>query len=368
MLLLQGDLHVTDHIWSTQRDITGDARQGYDQVIDLGIQLFESGRINAIMLLGDLFDTINPRTELIRHVRQGIERCQAASLPVYYIDGNHDKRPTPWLNAVHDWPQYVGGGRPFQVVDGGPQLCALDYNVFDVVEGFCRELPECDALFLHQQCRQYMDIAGAWDFDLGWLPDRVRRVVMGHVHDTWDYDMGGGRSAHYTGSTHMRAIDQLYDKSSLLLNADLSVARLPLRSRPATAIAIRMPAEIEAIHQWLESVVDPHLPPVIHLTHPISLADDVRSAIAVCERHPTNPLFIRKQVSDIDDIGQLVDVRQARPSATAAELLPEVIDPQAYPESFRLVLDLIKEGNNQETTISETYQAAVGRRHQTQEC
>lgn len=358
MLLCQGDCHVTHHIWTTQRDIHGDAFYGFEQFIDKGLGLWGSGKIKAVVLMGDLFDTITPNTAFLRFVREQIERCRAVSLPILYFDGNHDRRATPWLEAIHEWPTYIGDGRVTTI--DGVVIRALDYSDYDTVENFVRGLDgePCDILMLHQQCRQYMDIPGVWDFDLAWVPDNVRLVVMGHVHDAWSFDMGDGRQALYTGSTHMRAADQTYQKSTTLINKDLSVERLPLNERPFIAKTLTSVDELTTLDEWMRTVPEhSRLAPYIKLTYLTDIAEPVKIHIEALQQQYPNLIVSTKAVSLLSELATDVDVRELMDHMSIPELLSHLVNQEQEPLVFQLALALVTGVQPVEDVIADLYKA-----------
>lgn len=362
MILFQGDLHVTPYIWSGQRHVRGDAEFGFDRVIDQAIELYDSGRIKALCLLGDLFDTVNPPTGCIQHVRRGIDRLQQSGCRLLFIDGNHDKRPTPWLTAIHSHPEWVGDGQPFDFE--GLTIAGLDYQEFDQVGEFVQNLgDEVDVLLLHQTIRQYMDIAGAWEVDLSDIGSNVRRVICGHVHDVWETQFGDDQWAYYTGSTHARAIDQLYPKSSLLLNRDLSVERLPLPSRQLLNLPLSVAEEIDKAYDWLDGLGDQQpLPPLIRLVFPRSLSEAMKLHLQTLTAHPSQPQTIVRHVADFlsVDLQQVEETRADQPVTDMAEQLKKLVDPDKESREFRLVLQLMKEQQPVDQVIAQNYQQLMG--------
>lgn len=355
MLLAQGDMHVTHYIWTKHRDIIGDGRLGFEQVVDQAIRLRDEGAIRYLFLLGDLFDTINPHTSLIAFVRKQLERCQEANLPVYYIDGNHDKRTTPWLEAIHDWPQYVGDGKPFHPT-GCPVMAALDYNDATTVEDWCAQLDsEVEVIFLHQQCRQYMDIPGMWDFDLAWVPTTVKRVIMGHVHEPWTHEFGDDQIAYYTGSTHLRAIDQQHPKSALLLRKNLEVDRVTLQERYIRHYNVASAEDLQPITSELDAVTSHVLPPVIRLYFIHEMKDAVDQLVTELQAKPCSPIVITKSVTTFEKPAAIIKPGQLTSAISPSEVLSEIVNNDEEPIVFRTVLGLLDESTPQQTTIEHAY-------------
>lgn len=353
MILCQGDLHLSQYIWTKYRDIEGDSQYGLTQFVDHGLRLFKEGKVSHLFFLGDLFDSISPSTGIVQVVRSEIDRCKEAGLPVLFIDGNHDKRPVPWLSAIHSWAKYVGDGQPFEIQ--GQTLAALDFTDIDSVEQWVRSLPEeVSTIFLHQQCRQYMDIPGIWDFDLDWVPQTVRRVIMGHVHDAWKFEYRAGCCAYYTGSTHMRAIDQSYDKSSLLLKADLSVERLPLKERPTRRFDIEFLPQLDDVREWVEQKLESELPPVAMVYYHLAEQEDVLPVL-----HELDQSFAGRVIPRLAHEkrkGEKADQSAAPTLTSLSELASQVADPEEQPHVFRLAMDVMGGSTPIEQLVEQRYQ------------
>ena len=204
-----GDAHIAETIWTKRAQVTGDAYLAFSRAVDVSLTY----RVPTI-LLGDVFDTVNPTTNDVEFCRQQMSRLQQAGLPVYYLQGNHDQRPKPWLKAIHEHPQYVGDGRPFQL--DGLTIRAFDYAQHDRIQATLANLQMetvPDILLLHQAVRQALNFQGAWNCDLDWVHPEVRLTIMGDIHTPWSGKTAGGR-AHYTDALHPRADEEFGRKSS----------------------------------------------------------------------------------------------------------------------------------------------------------
>ena len=90
LLLAAGDIHLDHWIWRRHRTITGDAQLGFDQLIELALRYR-----CPLVIVGDLFDTVDPDSSLVSYFRQCMDRLQRESIACYAIQGNHDRRPIP---------------------------------------------------------------------------------------------------------------------------------------------------------------------------------------------------------------------------------------------------------------------------------
>lgn len=265
-----GDIHLDPFIWKRHRHITGDAVVGFSSSVDHAINLGV-----PFVMVGDIFDTVDPPPAMIKQFRTQIDRLATAGLRCYGIQGNHDKRPTPWYQAVHDWPIHIGDGVPVEI--GGLRCRGFDYATRDSIQESLVNLSDpTDCLFIHQAVRQYLGFEGAWNTDLAWVPEVVRMVVMGDIHACWETEIRPGVTAYYTGSTHPRDISQVGPKSVLVVNRDLTVRRAVIPSRPITRIRAEATDQLDLALQWVTAADRTVLPPVCFLSVTPDLQRDRR--------------------------------------------------------------------------------------------
>lgn len=260
-----GDIHLTNYIWTRHRSITGDAPLGFKAFIDHGIRLHV-----PIVIVGDLFDSIEPDSSDVELFRTEMDRCRDAKVAVYAIQGNHDKRATPWYTAIHSHVLHVGDGTPFQL---GPFQCqAFDYAPKDTISAsIAKIVPKTTIVFLHQYCRQYMPISKSWNFDLDLIS--VPLIIMGDIHAHWSCQTKSG-FAYYTGASHARDITQGGPKRCLMVDEELGVHPLLLPSRSIerhTFLTKQAITDFAAIYRAPESP----LQPVCQLSYTLDLVEDV---------------------------------------------------------------------------------------------
>ncbi len=118
--LALGDLHLDTAIWRKHRQVTGDPQAALRCLVDLAAELKV-----PMVLLGDIFDVSDPESSLVQFFRSEMERAHAAGVPVYCIQGNHDKRTVPWYTACSPYPVHVGDGKPVAI--NGVSCIGYDY-------------------------------------------------------------------------------------------------------------------------------------------------------------------------------------------------------------------------------------------------
>ena len=200
--------------------------------------------------MGDIFNSTRPDAESIRVFREGLALMTKAGLPVYAIQGQHDRALPPWPVAVDENIQYVHQ-KVFVPIAGGPMFYALDNyaNPVELKEELSNMPDTVHTVVLHQLMREVFPMEGVWDADTEWLPKHVNTLFVGDFHEPVEFTWDGGRGW-YSGSTYMCKIDEPYTKSvlraKLLPNGELGVDRVPLITRPFTEQNISTEADLDA--------------------------------------------------------------------------------------------------------------------------
>lgn len=338
--IASGDLHLNPLIWRKYRQISGDAFYGFTQVVDLGLELYV-----PIVLVGDIFDSVDPSPDIIRFFRQQMDRCMEDKLPVYVIQGNHDKRPSPWPHAVHDWPIYIGEGKKNFTING-VSCRGYDYATRDEIQeqlehlGTLQDLPQ--VVFLHQAVKQAIPWEGSWNCDLEWVPEKVPLVVMGDIHKEWEAPVRPGQMAYYTNATHARNMSELGQKSVLVVNKDLTCARAPLTSRSVAPVAVSTDEEFDQFTTVLSELVSDTSPlaPVAFVRHTPEFAERVIAASLESQ----NVHLIREEVALEEGETLVLDLTEEQEfEISLAGMLAKVLDPDVYPDEFQMVLELLDE-------------------------
>lgn len=341
--IASGDQHLDDLIWRRHRNITGDAALAFRQLVQAAIDLKV-----PLVLVGDLFDTTDPPSHLVRLVREEFERCAQAGIEVFAMQGNHDKRPNePWYTAISSNVRHIGDGE--QHLIGGIRCIGLDYAVKDVI---CEQLsglrdridngiPAPQILFLHQACRQALRFEGAWNCDLDWVHPSIPLVVMGDIHAQHNFELAGGGKALYTGATHPRSLDEICGKGFVAVHDDLTVERLPLAGRFFGKVVWAEPAEVnlELVLADLRSVGAHPLPPVLWLRYsPECMADAQRLAEEV-QRLRVETIIVDEPLSARED-GKPVEV-DTSDLPSVPKLLASLLNPDQDAFAYQLALDLM---------------------------
>jgi DNA repair exonuclease SbcCD nuclease subunit len=257
-------------------EIRGDAKASLRYAVDYCVSNGFS-----LKLAGDTFDSTSPTSDDVNAFRVEIDKMQAAGLPVYAIQGQHDKASPPWFGAVHPHVQHVHG-KVFEPAVG-IRMMAFDYMSAGDIEAAVAEIPpDVKWVMLHQAARPVLDIPGAWNFDPAWLPPWVKIAIMGDIHKAEEFTFGDGSKGIYPGSAHMLSTDEQWQKSMLLEEAvgdSVRITRIPLPSRRYVEAIVLNPEDLKAACAAVrEEGKDDTIPPVFIVKH--SGVDGVASALA----------------------------------------------------------------------------------------
>lgn len=338
--LALGDIHLDTLIWRAYRQVSGDAVQAFKAVTQMAID-----RHLPLVLVGDVFDVVDPDPWLVREFRLEMDRLARECVPVDVLQGNHDRRRTPWTTAVHDHSRYIGDGRPRDI--GGLKCVAFDYDTRDNIQRKLSELQTAivakktgipQVLFLHQAVKQALRFEGQWNCDLEWVPEQIPLVVMGDIHTEWSARVRPGQMAYYTGASHPRDLSQLGQKTCMLVNDDLSIERLPFPGRPINAMQVMTTVDVEKAREWLQTALasKPALPPALFL----KFGPDVGREVMKLEQEFTAALIMPKPLTEIN-LDQTVEQVTQDTTLNADELLRQLVDPEKEPQVHQLVAELL---------------------------
>lgn len=229
MFIFSADWHLSKLTWTDRPEIADDSYRSVSQIVDLAVNTR-----SPLLAAGDLFDKRSPDTESVVFMCRQMDRLQAAGVPLYYIQGQHELRDPPWFSA-HLWPKHMHG-QSF-VVDG-LRFYGLDWTPRGELQ---RQLdlvpPDTDVLMCHQVWTELMGGVGQQD---GAISDVsfVRYVMTGDYHKTLTAGFQGKTGQVRLcspGSVSVRKIDEPADKYVFVCNVDknreISVASSRLDTR-----------------------------------------------------------------------------------------------------------------------------------------
>lgn len=142
------DWHLSRLTWQHRPRLTGDSFFALQQIVR-----FCRDRKCALLAGGDLLDKDRPDSAAIVELCQLMSQMAEAGLPVYYIQGQHERASPPWL-ASHGWPQHV---HERAVSLPGGLMYGLDWQPATQLAEALARVPEGTRFFMcHQVWMEFM--------------------------------------------------------------------------------------------------------------------------------------------------------------------------------------------------------------------
>ena len=278
-----------------------------------------------------------------------------AGLPVYVIQGQHDRSDPPWPLAIENGTiQYVHR-KMFQPITNGPVFYGLDnYAVAAELQAELKNVPcEASTLVMHQLARAVFPLDGAWDFDTSWIPETVHRIFLADYHKKCEFKIDGQRSAYYTGSTYMCKIDEDPEKSviEITLNnakSNMILNFIQLRTRSYRFWVINDEKDLAAAIQLAELIVPRDINemlPVVVINYLITVPDveiKIRKALGDKAYLFSRPVSLRTVWAVADGKASDVQVKHATLEACAGTFL------HVASEAYKLLMELLTNPNSEE--------------------
>ena len=242
------DLQARESVYKYDRDLRDDDISALQQVVEYCNA--KSG-CEALILGGDQVDSPTISDNHVINLRRVLRGCK---VPVYYIDGNHEK-----------------GFRRLELEGGGACVAQhLEENPFSFAgfkvmgynwrsrrswEKIKDDLQVSDILILHgfaDQAVEELGLASATagdsnfgDFDLGWFDGKCKLCLMGDIHKYLHFKGEKGTEFYYSGSMWMHKANEPTDKYFLTVDSELNVSPVPLETRPFVKASIYSQADME---------------------------------------------------------------------------------------------------------------------------
>lgn len=266
--VVTSDTHLDDNAWSDRPEIWGDSMHAFDQICDYALKL----RL-PIIAAGDLIDKKKNEAGPIGHVRRWMDRLSEKNVGFYFIQGQHELQPSPWLSEIHSWPVWLTGCKSLLI--GDKNFTGIDWTPADQIESELAGVPtDVDVLVMHQVCSEFMGDITSPELSIGSVP-YAKLLIVGdfHEHKVLAARNRQGRNLRVLspGSTNLRNIAEELPKRFFVLHDDLSVRSIKITSRPFLEVKIYLDEEldsfVEEIAGRLEQIANPALPE--HLQVPI---------------------------------------------------------------------------------------------------
>ena len=237
LILATADWHVrkNDQVWVRRPEIVGDVSFGIQQVLNIA----KANDIKHLVMAGDNLEERLQQSDAMELMRKTIDELDIMRCKLYFIDGQHDRSSPPWLEAIHRWPEHL-----IEPVDiEGVTIFGLDYCDPSSVAATLAAAPPCDILFTHQVWKDFMGEERG-DAKFEWIPSHVKMIVTGDYHQHLMRTIGG-RTVVSPGPLCAQDLSEINPKGVVIINDDLSIESVPLRTRQIHSEWIRTVEDLE---------------------------------------------------------------------------------------------------------------------------
>lgn len=267
------DLHLEDGAWSSRPGIYGDSYWSFEQIVDYCIE-----HTLPLILGGDVLEKKSNSARPIAKLCEGLSRMQAADMPVFYIQGNHEfDRNAPWL-SVHPWPVHIHGKAVIiDPQDNEVKVHGLDWLPRGEIQEALKQVDaDTDILITHQVWKDFMGNLGRTDCELTDVY-HVTTVLNGDFHVTKSITGTNSQEKMVTmlspGSTCMQDMSESPDKFFFVIGVTsaghIVFTPRPLKTRRFLDYVVKDQETLDALcagglRQAISDLLDPALPEYIN--------------------------------------------------------------------------------------------------------
>jgi hypothetical protein len=175
--VFSADWHLSRLTWRHRPTLINDSFFSFEQIVDYCV-----AHDLPLLAGGDLFDVERPDPTAVHFLCRQLDKMQSRGLPVYFIQGQHERDRQPWL-SVHAHPKHVDARR-FSI--HRINFYGLDWRPRGDIQQALQEVPaDVHYLMCHQVWGEHMGDICAPEVsldDLKHLPNTV--VLTGDYHVT----------------------------------------------------------------------------------------------------------------------------------------------------------------------------------------
>lgn len=247
------DWHLAKNAWAKYPTLSGDSYYSLSQ-----ITTFAKDYGLPIVAAGDLLDKNSPDSYTVWKITQEISGLAADEIPIYYIQGQHEKVfDKPWLGLT-DYAHHI---HRKLIEIAGIRFYGLDYSRPDQLKEFLQVVPEnTDVLVMHQVWQNFMGSICKTDASFDILP-KIELLLTGDLHKTVQQVFINEKNeflAISPGSICMQSIDEPDDKYFFVLFDDLSLEKIKLKTRKVHRFVINDEQELQTfLDQQLDAAIEP---------------------------------------------------------------------------------------------------------------
>jgi len=343
MIGCAADTHLMKRVWKGRRDMDGDSFRAFGAMKDSLIQL----GAKALILAGDTFNASAVDGPCLQAFTDLVDGLYAHSIPVYYIQGNHDRD----VNVAV--PEIQGAvslhGKTIRI--DGMDVFGLDWMPREELQAAITQVPPCDLLVIHCQMPHLMEYEAAADISLEDIPAHVKNVLCGDTHVTDSTPMANGGFCISPGALHPCNIAQgdVHGFYKVEAGPALSAEFHEIPSRKIArfeAMDEEGMAEVEAVLPRFVGEED-HMQPIVEIRHITQLSDRVQALVSKygsLVKIFTKPSIAGKFMTS----GMLKEAQMSLDELSLEGSLEDVVDPQQEDEAYNFIMSLLT--SNKEAT------------------
>ncbi|HXS23145.1 MAG TPA: hypothetical protein VN719_02865 [Gemmatimonadales bacterium] len=239
VVVVTGDLHLDEHGAWKHRDLVGDSRYAFEQIVAYCVDEAEHpGRRVHLVLLGDINNKPDPKPKLVGFLHRQLRRLEDAGCLVRYGLGQHDGRQD-WL-STHPWPSSYHRCS-FQL---GPwKAYGLNWSPIGQIEEELRAIPPgTEVLLAHQVHAEFMGVVATPEMSLAQVP-YVKAIFTGDFHRVEQQVIhrtdGSEIRVFSPGAIAIRKINEPDSHSFFVFrSADFTPEVVPLKHRPVIRMTL----------------------------------------------------------------------------------------------------------------------------------
>lgn len=146
--IFAADTHLSELTWKGRPTLSGDPFYSMYQIVRLCI---EKGL--PLLLGGDLFDKDRPDSRSILEMQRCMQLMSDAKLPVFFIEGQHERAQPPWMLACPDVISVDGA--QFEI--SGHKFYGLSWAPHEVIQERVKLIPpDVEFVMMHQVWCEHM--------------------------------------------------------------------------------------------------------------------------------------------------------------------------------------------------------------------
>lgn len=180
------DWHLAPCAWKRNKLGVGDSYDALKFIVDYCVE-----HQLVLVAAGDLLDqTVQPDAKTVDVLCQNMSRMESAGLPVYYIQGQHEKSDPPWM-SVHRWPKHVHASK----LGNRFGTLAFDWQPRQVLKDVLAGVKDVKMLVMHQVWQEFVGFEHAYEASFSDIPDCVEYLLTGdhHKHSSEVYPRASGK-------------------------------------------------------------------------------------------------------------------------------------------------------------------------------